>query len=388
MNRRRIGLGAVLATTMAVATVAPGVFSVLATTLRSEFGVARWQVGALVTIVMGVGALLSPMVGAFSDRILPRYSTAATLVLAAIGFGAMALAPGYWWLAGAAVFAGLGQSMGNPSTNLLIMTQAEVGRRGVLTGVKQGGVQAGNFLAGILIPVGTASALGWRGSIALITVACLVGLIILAWLVRGRPAAEVKVSSPRKGRAAPVIMRLAIFGGLIGLAVGGLLTHLPSFAAEAFGWSQTAGGLLVAVFGGVAFIARLTAGPISERFFSHRGTLTVMAILTAVAGAALALAPSGAWLWPAAVLIGIGPMAWNVIGNLAVMELSPPGGAGHGSGVMMAGFLGGAAVGAPLLGWSVDALGTYRPGWLVVGALGLVAARVAGNIRAVEPVPR
>ncbi|MGH8911110.1 MAG: CynX/NimT family MFS transporter [Acidimicrobiia bacterium] len=386
MNRRRIGLGSVLATTMAVATVAPAAFSVLATTLRAEFGVARWQVGALVAAVMGVGALLSPVVGSFSDRVLPRYSTAATLVLAAIGFGAMALAPSYWWLAGAAIFAGLGQALSNPSTNLLIMSHAEVGRRGVLTGVKQGGVQAGNFLAGILLPVGTASALGWRGSIALIPVACLFGLVILARLVKGRPAAEVKVITPRKGRASPVILRLAIFGALLGLAAGSLLTHLPSFAAEAFGWSAALGGLLVAVFGGVGFVARLTAGPISERFFSHDRTLAVMALLTGVAGVALAVAPSGLWLWPTAILIGIGPMAWNVIGNLAVMELSPEGGAGHGSGVMMAGFLGGAAVGAPVFGWSVDLMGTYRPGWLVVAALGLVAAWVAREIRAVESV--
>lgn len=386
MNRRRIGLGAVLATTMAVATVAPGVFSVLATTLRAEFGVARWQVGALVTAVMGVGALLSPMVGSYADRILPRYSTAATLVLAGIAFLAMALSPGYWWLAGAAIFAGLGQALSNPSTNLLLMTQAEVGRRGVLTGVKQGGVQAGNFLAGVLLPVGTASALGWRGSVALIPFACLGGLMILAWLVKGRPAVEVRVSPPRKGRTAPVIMRLAVCGGLLGLAAGSLLTHLPSFAAEVFGWSQALGGLLVAVFGGVAFLARLTAGPISERYFSHDRTLGAMALLTGVVGVALAVAPSGAWLWPTAVLIGIGPMAWNVIGNLAVMELSPQGGAGHGSGVMMAGFLGGAATGAPLFGWSVDLIGTYRPGWLVVGGLGLVAAWVARGIRAVELV--
>lgn len=388
MNARRVGLGAVLATTMAVATVAPGVFSVLATTLRSEFGVARWQIGALVTAVMGVGALLSPIVGSYSDRVLPRYSTAATLVLSAIAFGAMAISPSYWLLAAAAVFAGLGQALSNPATNLLIMSQAELGRRGFLTGIKQAGVQAGNFLAGILLPAGAVSMLGWRGSIALIPVACVGGLAVLGLLVRGRPAAEVKVTTPWKGRTEPAIMRLAIFAALSGLAAGSLLTHLPSFASETFGWSATVGGLLVAVFSGVALVARLSAGPISERFFSHHGTLTAMAILTGLAGVALALAPSGVWLWPTAVLVGIGPMAWNVIGNLAVMELSPAGGAGHGSGVMMAGFFGGVATGAPLFGWSVDVTGTYRPGWLVVAALGLVAAWVGRGIRAPASPPR
>ena len=41
---RRIGLGVVLAATMASSTFAIIVFSVLATTLRDEFSVARWQI--------------------------------------------------------------------------------------------------------------------------------------------------------------------------------------------------------------------------------------------------------------------------------------------------------------------------------------------------------
>ncbi len=53
---------------------------------------------------------------------------------------------------------------------------------------------------------------------------------------------------------------------------------------------------------------------------------------------------------------------------------------------MMAGFLGGMAVGAPLLGGSVDILGSYRPGWLGVAALGLCAAWIARRIKAEEAV--
>lgn len=382
MNLRRLSLGALLATTMAVSTVAPATFSVLATTLRGEFGVARWQIGALVTAVMGVAALLSPVVGRSADRILPRHSTALGLGFAGAGFLAMSVAPGYLWLAAAAVFAGVANAISNPATNLLIISQAEVGRRGFLTGVKQAGVQAGNFLAGLLLPLGAASVLGWRGSIALMTVVCLVGLLLLWGLARGRPSAQVPKTSPWTGRTSPVIFRLAVYGALLGLCNGSLLTHLPSYASEAFGWSAAVGGLLVAVFSGVALVARLTAGPFSERFLSHDRTLMGMAVLTAVAGLALALAPSGAWLWPTAVIIGLGPMAWNVIGNLAVMELSPRGGAGRGSGVMMAGFLGGHATGAPLLGWSVDVAGTYRIGWFVVAALGVVAVVVGRQIRA------
>lgn len=381
MNLRRIGLGVVLATTMAASTFAPVVFSVLATDLRSEFSVARWQIGALVTVVTAVGAALSPVSGSIIDRFAPRHTTAATAVIAGSGFVAMGLAPGYGWLAAASVLCGIAQASSNPATNRLIMSQADAGRRGFLTGIKQGGVQAGNFFGGILLPIGAAAAFGWRGTMFLAASVPVIALVVLGLLIRGRPAPSQPAAAPRT-RSAPVVFRLALYAGLLGITAGSLLTHLPSFAQESFGFSLEAGGALVAVFAGVGFAARLSAGPLSERFFGHHRALAGMAILTGLAGVLLALAPSGAWLWPAAVMIGIGPMAWNVIGNLAVMELSPPGGAGRGSGVMMAGFLGGMAVGAPLFGASVDLLSTYRPGWLGVAALGLVAARVGVGVRA------
>ncbi len=385
MSIRRVGLGVVLATTMAIATFSPSLFSILATTLRAEFGVARWQIGALVTVVMGTGAVLSPFVGSAVDRVLPRHATAATLVVAGLSFLAMSLVPRYSLLALAALIGGLGQALCNPSTNRLIMAQAEVGRRGFLTGVKQAGVQAGTFFGGILLPIGAASALGWRGTVALIPVVSGVGLVVLWMLVRGRPARLMPMKAQIRQPAGPVILRLAYFTGVLGMATGGLMTYLPSYAEEVFGWSPAAAGALVAVYGAVGFLARLMAGPISERWVGHHRTLVAMAGATSVAGLALAFAPTGLWLWPAAVLVGIGPLAFNVIANLAVMELSPEGGAGRGSGVMMAGFLGGVAAGAPLLGWSVDVLGSYRPGWVSVAVLGVAAAWIGRLVKA--PVP-
>lgn len=368
---------------MASSTFAPAVFSVLATPLRVEFGAARWQIGALVTVVTAVGSVLSPVSGTFGDRLAPRHSTAVTLVIAGVGFVAMSIAPSYLWLAGAAVFGGVSQAMANPATNRLIMTQAEQGRRGLLTGVKQAGVQAGNFLGGVLLPIGTLSALGWRGTVAAAAAVPTLALGVLGLLVRGRPAPASQAPALR-GPTPPVVLRLAVYGGLLGLAAGSLLTYLPSYAQETFGLSTEVGGALVAVFAVVGVVTRLLAGTLSERYFGHHRTLVGMATLTALAGLMMAWAPGGGWLWPAAVLIGLGPMAWNVVANLAVMELSPEGGAGRGSGVMMAGFLGGMATGAPLMGGSVDLLGTYRPGWLAVAVLGAVAAWVGRRVRAEE----
>lgn len=377
-----MGLGFVLASTMGVATFAPVVYAVLGTTIRDELGLARWQIGVLVAVVFGTGAVASVSMGSVADRIAPRYATAVTCILGGVGFLAIAGASTFVLLAASGIFGGLAQAMCNPATNRLIMTQAEAGNRGLLTGIKQAGVQAGNTLGGLILPIGAAAVLGWRGTVAAIVSVPLASIAVLAILVRGRPVPRV---TPRVGVGAPSmtapVLRLAGYAALMGLATGSLLTYLPSYAEEGFGWSTAAGGALVSLFGVVGFATRLTAGSLSERFFGHHRTLAGMAIITALAGATLTVAPVGGWLWPAAVLVGLGSMAWNVVANVAVMELAPDGGAGRGSGIMNGGFLAGMAVGPPLMGLSVDLSQTYRPGWAAVVCLGLAAAWVGRLVR-------
>src|SRR5690606_27404182 len=107
-------------------------------------------------------------------------STGLTLAIAVIGFLAIGAAPSYGWLAGVSILCGVVQGLANPATNRLIMSQAVLGRRGLLTGVKQAGVQAGNFLGGILLPIGAASAMGWRGAVGTAALVPFLGIALLA----------------------------------------------------------------------------------------------------------------------------------------------------------------------------------------------------------------
>ncbi|HSO50709.1 MAG TPA: hypothetical protein VLS86_09180, partial [Acidimicrobiia bacterium] len=85
-------------------------------------------------------------------------------------------------------------------------------------------------------------------------------------------------------------------------------------------------------------------------------------------------------LVPAALLLGSGAIAWNAVGMLAVMDFSPSDLVGRGTGLVMLGFLTGVGLGAPLMGLSVDRLGVYTPGWVVVATLFASAALVAVKI--------
>jgi predicted MFS family arabinose efflux permease len=78
--------------------------------------------------------------------------------------------------------------------------------------------------------------------------------------------------------------------------------------------------------------------------------------------------------------MGSGAVAWNAVGMLAVMDYSAPELVGRGTGLAMLGFLTGIGLGPPLMGLSVDRLGVYTPGWVVITILFLAGALVAGRI--------
>ena len=212
---RRLGFGALLALTMASSTFALTVFSVLAGSLLDTFALRRWQLGALVTAAAGVGACASPILGRLSDRLGGRGALQLTLGLSALALAGVALSPLYQVLLGAALVSGLAQAMANPATNKLIGIHVAGGSRGTMTGVKQAGVQVGVFLGGALLPLGAVH-LGWRQAVVIASIVPLLGLLASRWLLpdavpaAGRPPVRGAVSR------SPFLLRLALYGFLIG----------------------------------------------------------------------------------------------------------------------------------------------------------------------------
>ena len=366
---------------MGVATFGQSAFGVLASDLIDEFAVDRWQIGALVTASGFTGALVSPIFGRFTDRIGSVRSVIGVLILGVLGITVIAVAPTYVVLVGGALLSGVPNGWTNPATNALIVDNIAAGARGVITGVKQSGVQMAAFLGGLLLPA-IAAASSWRVALASFLVFPAAGLIGM-W---GRPEVE-RPARAEGSKSAPLptaVKWIAVYGSLTGLAVSATTTFLPLFAEESQGWTTTQAGLLIAGVGLVGVIARITWGSASERWFGHGRTLRILAVLSALSAALLALASAGmasSWvLIPAALLLGSGAVAWNAVGMLAVMDYSAPELVGRGTGLAMLGFLAGIGLGAPLMGLSVDRLGVYTPGWLIVLTLFSVSAVVAGRI--------
>jgi MFS family permease len=354
---------------------------VLASDLIAEFDLDRWQIGILLTANGFTGALLSPLFGRLTDRTGSVKSVIFTLLLAVATMTLIAVAPIYAVLFAAAMLSGLPNGWANPATNALIVDNVVAGARGVITGIKQSGVQMGSFLGGLLLP-GIAAAANWRVAFATFLVFPVAGLVGM-W----RRPEVVRSHFAGAGPKLPVptaVRWIAVYGTLIGLGVSATTTFLPLFAEESEGWTTAQAGLLIAGVGLVGVAARITWGSASERWLGHGRTLRLLAFQSATAAGLLALASADlapSWiLVPAALLLGAGGVAWNAVGMLAVMDYSAPELVGRGTGAVMLGFLTGIGVGPPLMGLSVDRLGEYTPGWIVIVLLFLAGAVVAGRV--------
>ena len=370
----RFSFPALLAGTMGASTFGLVVFAVLAAELIAEFGVDRWQVGALVTAMTISGALISPSVGTLTDRIGARRATVVTLLAAGGALVAMSVSPVFALVAFFALVGGIGQAIANPATNKLISMHVPPGERGVITGVKQSGVQAGTFLGGLLLPVITLS-LGWRWAIAVFGLAALAGGL---WALVSLPAdltveTDSGLGSTRE-RMPPVIRSLAVYGFLLGFAGTAIFTYLPLYAEESLGYSASVAGYVVAFVGSVGVVGRIGWGRLSERSLGAMRSLRIISVLSAVSALLLVAAETAPWVvWVAALATGLSASSWNAVGMLAIIQSVPTRRAGRGSGVVLAGFLLGLGLGAPAFGYSVDRLDTYVPGWFAIAAVFLSA---------------
>lgn len=388
----RTGLGAVTAAAMATATFPIAVASVLAAQLIDEFDISRAEVGFLVTASGLVGALVSPFFGRLTDRIGAVRSVVGTLAAGAATLAALALSPTYAVLIGAAILTGFPNGWGNPSTNALIVDNVPPGTRGILTGIKQSGVQVGFFLGGMLLPL-FASLWSWRVAVLIFLAMPIAGLIGMIGH-SDHQTREERDEARVEGRTPVAVRWIAVYGFISGLATQAIISFLPLFANEDLGWTEAAAGWLISIVGLMGIGARLLWPRLAERTIGHGLTLRILAWLTTVTAILLFLASIDAvadWvLIPAVVFLGGGAVAWNAVGMLAVMDFSPHGLVGKGTGLVLFGFLFGLAIGPPIMGYSVDTLGSYGPGWMIAAALlfisGLMALKIPSGTTVGAPV--
>lgn len=378
-NVRRAVFSSLLFAAMGAATFTAASLGILATFIIDDLSISRAELGVVLAVVNVAAAVLSPIAGRMTDRIGGRKALIALFLSAGAAYAILGSASAYAMLLGGALVGAFSQAAANPATNKLIAEDVPAGERGLITGVKQSGVQAGIFLGGLTVPT-LAVALGWRSAYLIIAVAPLVFAAIAAWLIPAAPKTSIASRPRSRNPLSGAIWWLAGFGFLMGFS-GAVTFLVPLFVEEALGLSPITGGIAVAVIAFVAVPGRILWSRFAERSGRFRGSLGTMAVLSI--GAAGLFYASGAvapWLlWPAAVLIAVGSSSWNSVGMLAVMVEAGVDSTGRASGVVLFGFLTGLGIAPPIFGAIVDHTNSYDLMWLLsaiaaTGAAVVIAA--------------
>lgn len=389
-ERSRAAYAPLLPLAMTASTVLYSALAILASAIIDDLGISRAQLGLLLAAYSLMSAVASPMVGQFVDRFGTRSGMLGIFGSGVVGYLVFALAGGLIGLIVAAMVLTIAQALANPSTNKLIAERFEPKSRGLVTGIKQSGVQLGTFLAGVSFPV-IEGRFGWR-AVGLALAAAIGAILLYAFAVvpRSDPAVESYLEADQSSDAAAEAVAapasqpplpaltwwLTGYAFLMGFGGSPVFSFFPLFAEEVVGISTAQAGLIVGIAGLVGGASRILWSVMAGR----RGefSLPLLVISCAAVGAGLLTVTSSyagiITLWFAALLGWMSISAWNSVAMLAMITEAGASGAGRASGYVLFGFLGGLAGSPPLFGWSVDRFDTYVPGFTVCTACFALAA--------------
>jgi MFS family permease len=380
-SKRAVFVG-LLFTAMGAATLAAPSLGILATFIIDDLSISRSLLGWIIATNVILAAMLSPVTGRITDRIGGKAALVSVFFIAAVSFAVFGFTPIVAVLFIASAIAAVGQSAANPSTNKLIGEDLPPGERGVITGIKQSGVQGAITVAGLILPT-VAIAFGWRAAMLTLVAVPVLGALTALVVI---PRSEHDTGAAHDpGRRLPAsIPWLAGYGLILGFA-GSVTFFIPLFAEESLGLDPRIGGLAVTVVALTAAVARILWARYSEQRQDFLGPLRTMAILAVIASSLLLASTGWAWLlWPGAVLTGASSSAWNSVGMLAVINEAGAS-TGRASGFVMLGFLTGLGIGPPLFGATVDATGSYTLMWLISIAAATVTVGLVWFWRRTSP---
>lgn len=360
---------------MGVGTFVALSLGILAVVFIEDLGITRAQLGLVFAANTIGAAVLSPLIGRVTDRIGGRGALVVVSLAAAVAFLLLGVASSLAVLFAGAMVGGIGQAGANPATNKLIAEDLPTGSQGIVTGIKQSGVQAFVFIGGLILP---AMALAWgRPSAFAVFAVFAVALAIFAiWFLPRSDQTEARSSKNLGGRLPAAIWWITGYGCLLGISASATVLY-ALYTTEGLGQSIVVGGAVAAVVGLTAMPARVLWARYAEVRGAYRSSLAVIALLGVGASLLLVATEYGPWwlVWVAAAMTGIGPSAWNSVGMLGLIVFAGAEKAGRASGVVLSGFLVGLGIGPPVFGWIVDTTGNYTLVWvasLVTALLGLV----------------
>ena len=352
----------------------PAVYPILATRFHLNYG----QIGLVTLTFQGVGSILQPVIGHYTDKHPKPFSLAIGMGSTLVGLVVLASAPVYAVILLGAGLVGLGSAIFHPESSR-VARLASGGRLGMAQSLFQVGGNTGSALgpllgAFIVLPFGQAS-IAWFAAAAAAgsTILARVGFWYRAHL--GTPSAR-KQAAPHGLPARKVAIALGVLAVLVFskfVYVASLTNYYTFYLMHRFGLPVRSAQLFLFVLLGAIALGTFAGGPIGDRIGRKR---VIWASILGVLPFTLALPYAG--LTGTAILsVIIGLVLSSAFSTIIVFaqELAP-GRVGTIAGLFFGLAFGVGGIGAAALGLLADRIGidaVYRI-CSVLPALGLLTA--------------
>jgi len=364
--------------------------SPLAPFLVQDLGLAKADIGLLVTATYLGGVLVLVVAGRLSDRFGVRALFLLGMTLAGLPLALASVVPGYFWLLVPMVLYGIGNGFALPPTTRAIVEWFPVRGRGVAMGIKQTGVAVAGMICGLMVPP-LAQAVGWRGTmlvLGLLTVAA----GVISWLIyRDRPDdPSGPVRAARPGFSTVIRNRsLLLLSGVTFLYAGvqlSLAGFMVLFLTERVGMGVTEAGAMLALAQAGGIVGRIGWGVVSDVVFGGRRRIVIAIFSVMAALSSIVLATTGpetprTVLLVTLVVAGVSAIGWNGITMLFVAEIAGRQASATAAGLNLTASYLGIMVGPPIFGYLVDSTGSYTTAFYMGAAASLASLILLAMIR-------
>jgi MFS family permease len=341
-----------------------GAFAVF---VRRDLGMGLSELGAAVSAYFIVSAFASIPAGVAVQRFGSRKTTTVAVVIVAISFAGVSLAPTFPLLLLSMATGGIGNALGQVSSNHTLSMLVPLTWQGRAFGIKQASVPACGFIASLALPI-FGGADTWRFAFAS---AAGFGLLALLRL----PARPLKLVVVHNSDEARVVVLPLVFVGLGAMLASAAANALSIFIVD---WAVAEGmdiglaAVTLAIASTTGILGRLAIGWFADR--TARSHLTTVAVQVGCGALGVLLISSAVhWLIIVGAMIGYG-LGWSWAGliHYAVARLNPHAPA-RATSIVQTGMYTGGAMGPVLFGMLADSTST-QAAWLVTALIMLVAS--------------
>jgi MFS family permease len=335
--------------------------------IQNDFGVARGDASLPFTLVMVGFALGSVGMGRLADRYGIAVTLAVGTIATGIGYIAAGSAPTLLTFALAHLLMGLGTSAGFGPI-VADVTHWFVRRRGIAVGIGA----SGNYFAGTVWPPIVqhfVASDGWRVTHISVGIFCVVTLLPLILLMRGRPTMSHAAGGTHHAAASAMGLSpnalqalLVIAGVACCVAMSMPQVHIVAYCGD-LGYGVARGAEMLSIMMAAGIVSRIGSGFIADRIGGLR-TLLLGSLLQGVALLLYAMFDGMTSLYIISALFGL--FQGGIVPSYAIIvrEYFSPQEAGTRLGLILMATLFGMALGGWMSGVIFDLTGSYRAAFL------------------------